>query len=88
MSQRPRGRRPVEEITEPQLRTLIEIHLFINRRGFPPTMKELAEVLEISHASAHGQVSQLVRKDYLKREPRKARGIVILLKSATKGGAI
>jgi len=78
MSQRQRGRRPVQEITEPQRRTLKEIRLFTNRRGFPPTMKELADILGISHASAHGQVSQLVRKGYLKREERKARGIVIL----------
>jgi len=78
MSQRPRGRRPVQEITEPQRRTLKEIRLFANRRGFPPTMKELADILGISHASAHGQVNQLVRKGYLKREARKARGIVIL----------
>lgn len=78
MSQRPRGRRPVQEITEPQRRTLKEIRLFTNRRGFPPTMKELADILGISHASAHGQVSQLVRKGYLKREPRKARGIAIV----------
>lgn len=78
MSQRPRGRRPVQEITEPQRRTLKEIRLFTNRRGFPPTMKELADILGISHASVHGQVNQLVRKGYLKREPRKARGITIV----------
>lgn len=41
-------------------------------------MKELAELLGISHASVHGQVNQLVRKGYLKREPRKARGITIV----------
>ena len=55
-----------------------EIRLFTNRRGFPPTMKELADILGISHASVHGQVNQLVRKGYLKREPRKARGIAIV----------
>jgi repressor LexA len=43
-------------------------------------MKELADILGISHASAHGQVSQLVRKGYLKREPRKARGIAVARK--------
>lgn len=78
MSQRPRGRRPVQEITEPQRRTLKEIRLFTNRRGFPPTMKELADILGISHASAHGQVNQLVRKGYLKREARKARSLAIV----------
>jgi repressor LexA len=50
----------------------------MNRRGFPPTMKELTDILGISHASAHGQVSQLVRKGHLKQEARTARGIVIL----------
>jgi len=77
MNVKPRGRRPVQEITDPQRRTLREIRLFINQRGFPPTMKELGEILGISSASVYGQVNQLVRKDYLKREPRKARGIVV-----------
>jgi repressor LexA len=78
MNQRRRGRRPTQEITEPQRRTLHEIRLFIIGHGFPPTIKELSEVLGISHASVHGQVNQLVRKGYLKREPRKARSIVIV----------
>jgi repressor LexA len=57
---------------------LQEIRLYTSRRGFPPTIKELADILGISHASAHGQVNQLVRKGYLKREPKKARGIAII----------
>ena len=73
-----RGRRPIQEITEPQRKTMKEIRRFTERRGFPPTMKELADILGISHASVHGQVNQLVSKGYLKREPRKARGIVIV----------
>ena len=81
MNCRTRGRRPVLEITEPQRRTLKEIRLFTRRRGFPPTIKELADILGISHASAHGQVNQLVRKGYLKREPRKARGLAITNKA-------
>lgn len=77
MGGKTRGRRPIQEITDPQRRTLQEIRLFTSQRGFPPTIKELADILGISHASAHGQVNQLVRKGYLKREPRKARGIAI-----------
>jgi len=73
-----KGRRPIQEITEPQRRTLREIRLFTIEHGFPPTIKELANILGISHASAHGQVNQLVRKGYLKRKPRKARGIAII----------
>ncbi len=78
MTTRRRGRLPLLEITGPQRRTLEEIHLYTNRRGFPPTIQELADILGISHAAAHGQVNQLVRKGYLKREPRKARGITIM----------
>jgi repressor LexA len=78
MERKGRGRRPVEEITDTQINTLKEIRRFTNQRGFPPTMKELADILGISHASAHGQVNQLVRKGYLKREARKARGLAIV----------
>lgn len=73
-----RGKRPVEEITGPQRRTLSEIRSFAARRGFPPTIKELADILGISHASAHDQVNQLVRKGYLRREPLKARGLTVV----------
>jgi len=77
MTNKTRGRRPVQEITDPQRRTLKEIRRFLRKCGFPPTMKELADILGISHSSAHDQVSQLVRKGYLKREPKKARGLAI-----------
>lgn len=73
-----KGRQPIQEITAPQLRTLREIRFFTVEHGFPPTIKELSDVLGISHASVHEQINQLVRKGYIKREPRKARGIVVI----------
>jgi repressor LexA len=73
-----RGRRPIEAITEPQRRTLAAIRTFASKRGYPPTMDELGEVLGIAPATAHEQVTQLVRKGYLRREPRKARSLEIL----------
>ncbi|MBW2064426.1 MAG: transcriptional repressor LexA [Deltaproteobacteria bacterium] len=72
------GRRPIVSITDHQRRTLREIRDFIARKGYPPTIQELAEILGISHASTHAQVSQLVRKGYLRREPRKARGLAVV----------
>jgi len=75
------SRKPKLEITDPQRRTLKEIRRIIDGRGFPPSIKEIAESLGISHASAHEQVSQLVRKGYLKREPRMARGLAITEKA-------
>ena len=78
MSDQSRGRRRVEEITAPQRRTLQELRRFTDRQGFPPTIQELADVLGISPPSVHSQVKQLVRKGYVKREARKARGLTIV----------
>ncbi|MCC7083540.1 MAG: transcriptional repressor LexA [Pirellulales bacterium] len=73
-----RGRRPVSEVTDSQLRALREIRDFIAERGMPPTSKELAERLGVSPATAHEQIGQLVRKGFLRREPNKARGISLV----------
>lgn len=73
-----RGRRPVREISARQRRTLEEIRNFLLRKKFPPTIKELAGILGISHASAHEQVTRLVRKGYLTREPHTARGLALV----------
>ena len=78
MSGKARGRRPVEEITGPQRRTLRELRRFINRRRFPPTIQELADILGISPPSLRDQITQLVRKGYVRRESRKARGLTVL----------
>jgi repressor LexA len=72
-----RGRRPIDEITLPQRRTLDVIQTLIEKKGFPPTLKDLAVALEITPASVYDQIKQLTRKGYIKREPRKARSIVI-----------
>ncbi len=78
MSGQARGRPPVVEITGPQRRTLRELCRFTNLRGFPPTIQELADILGISTPSVRDQVKQLVRKGYVKRESRKARGLTVV----------
>jgi repressor LexA len=72
------GRPPSIGITAPQSRTLNEIQAFAAQHGYPPTIKELAEILGISHASAHEQIGQLIRKGYLRHEPGKSRGVTIV----------
>lgn len=73
-----RGRPPVQTLTDPQRRAFRAVSAFLARHGFPPTAQELADALGVSGPSAHALVSQLVRKDYLKRESRKARGLSIV----------
>ncbi|MBP7712404.1 MAG: MarR family transcriptional regulator [Gammaproteobacteria bacterium] len=72
------SKKKVVSITQPQARTLNVICQILDSTGLPPTVKELAEALGISHASAHEQISQLVRKGYLKKEEKKARSIVVI----------
>ena len=52
------SKRKTEGITEPQARTLGAICQILDNTGLPPTVKELAEALGISHASAHEQITQ------------------------------
>ena len=72
------SKRKTEDITEPQARTLRVICQILDTTDLSPTVKELAEVLGISHASTHEQIAQLVRKGYLRKEARKARSIVVV----------
>ena len=71
------GKAKTDEITPLQRKTLEAICRFVDAKGFPPTMKELSEIFEISPASAHDRINQLVRKGYLKREDGKSRGIAV-----------
>ena len=72
------SKKKTEGITDPQAKTLRVICSILARTGLPPTVKELACALGISHASAHEQIAQLVRKGYLRKEDRKARSIVVI----------
>jgi repressor LexA len=73
-----RGRPQEDQITDAQRKTLKEVRDFIAHRKYPPTMKELGELLGVTAASAHQQVKQLERKGYVAREPRKARSLAVL----------
>lgn len=72
------GRRPTLELTDAQHRVLRAVRDLIAAKGFPPTVQELADRLALSPATAHEQVGQLVRKEYLARIPRKARSLTVL----------
>lgn len=75
---RKRGRPPIESITDSQRRTLTVIQEFMAQQGFPPTMQELADELGMTTSGAYDQVNQLIRKGYLKRQSRRARGLTLV----------
>jgi repressor LexA len=72
-----RGRPRVDGITPKQRETLRAVRDFLAQRGYPPTIEELAGLLDVSGPTAYASVNQLVRKGYLRREPNKRRGISI-----------
>jgi len=78
MADKRRGRPATPTVTTAQRRTLREICDFIARHQFPPTMQELAQLLGVRPATVHEHVTELVRKGYVKREPRKARGLAVI----------
>jgi repressor LexA len=73
-----RGRPQDDQITDAQRRTLKEVLDFIARRKYPPTMKELGALLDVTAASAHQLIKQLERKGYVTRQPRQARSLAVV----------
>lgn len=71
------GRRKTDEITPKQVETLRAFETFLDENGYPPTVQEMATILEISHASVHERINQLIRKGFLSREDGKARSISV-----------
>lgn len=72
-----RGRKPTWEVTQHQLRTLRTIQRFIDERGIPPTITDLAETLGLTRSTVQDQIAQLVKKGYLNKESGRARGITV-----------
>ncbi len=78
-AKRKRPGRPAEErITDAQREALSHLSDFTARNGFPPTMQELGQLLNISGASAHQLALQLERKGYVTRQPRQARSLKVV----------
>jgi len=71
-------RKPLIDITPRQREALRFLCNYQARNGYPPTVQELADALDITKASAHEQISQLIRKGYVKREENRARGLSVL----------
>jgi len=65
-----------DELTVRQRRVLEVIRDSIDRRGYPPSVREIGEAVGLSSASsvAH-QLSTLQRKGYLRRDPNRPRAL-------------
>lgn len=67
-------------LTERQRRILTEIRQAVEARGYPPSVREIGEVVGLtSPSSVNYQLKVLERKGYLRRDPHRPRALEVLL---------
>jgi repressor LexA len=61
-----------------QLKVLAFIKSFIEKKSYPPTVREVADEFSVSVKGAHDHLKALKRKGYIKSEYHKPRTITII----------
>jgi repressor LexA len=76
----PDGSAGADGLTERQRKILLEIRRSVETRGYPPSVREIGEVVGLtSPSSVNYQLKALERKGYLRRDPNRPRAIEVLL---------
>lgn len=69
----------MNDLTDKQFEVLICIKEFINEKGFSPTVRELAKLINVSSsATVHTHLKHLVNKGYITYLPKSSRTIRII----------
>lgn len=74
----------MQEATERQAQVLSYIQWFIQMNGYPPTLRELGDLMGTTYGAAHQNVRALERKGYLTTKRHASRGLTLTRKG---GGA-
>jgi repressor LexA len=73
-------------LTARQRRVLEEIRDSVERRGYPPSMREIGIAVGLtSPSSVAHQLAALERKGFLRRDPNRPRAIEVFMPGETKG---
>ena len=71
-----------------QLEVLRFIHERVENKGYPPTVREIGEAVNLSSTSTvHGHLSRLEKKGWIQRDPTKPRAIELTITGLEKIGA-
>ncbi|MGX7203637.1 transcriptional repressor LexA [Enterococcus pingfangensis] len=71
-----------------QLEVLHFIHERVEGKGYPPTVREIGEAVNLSSTSTvHGHLSRLEKKGWIQRDPTKPRAIELTITGLEKIGA-
>jgi repressor LexA len=85
---RPQSQRPADRLTERQRQVLEFVDAEVQRRGYPPSVREIGEAVGLSSPSTvHAHLAALQDKGYLRRDPSKPRAIEVALEPMT-GAAV
>lgn len=69
----------MEDLTDRQQEILDLIRTTVADRGYPPSVREIGDVLGLrSPSTVHSHLSSLVRSGYLRRDPSKPRAIEVV----------
>jgi repressor LexA len=79
---------PTETLTDRQRQILECIETAMRERGYPPSVREIGEVVGLSSSSTvHAHLKTLQTLGYLRRDPSKPRAIEVFFESTTGGTA-
>lgn len=68
-----------EDLTQRETEVLMFIKRALDSKGYPPTVREICQELEIkSTSTVHGSLERLENKGYIKKDPTKPRAIEIM----------
>ena len=72
------------QMTERQEQVLATIRTAVRERGYPPSIREIADAVGLkSSSSVHHQLEQLSKLGYLRRDPSRPRAIEVVIDSDT-----
>lgn len=74
VTQKPATQRP---LTRRQNEVVCFVRRFVRSRGFPPTLREIADELGVNHTAVAGHLLAAERKGVLRRSGRTARGLTL-----------
>jgi repressor LexA len=85
----PDGPADGDGLTARQRLVLGTIRDAVERRGYPPSLREIGEAVGLtSPSSVAHQLATLERKGYLRRDPNRPRAIEVTVPGETRGGPI
>ncbi len=70
-----------------QIEVLRYIHEQVTQKGYPPTVREIGEAVQLSSTSTvHGHLARLEKKGFIQRDPTKPRAIELTQQGLSKIG--